>query len=76
MTLHTTIPLELVLQGFDEEPEPTFEVWTGDVKLQVVPMAHGMGRIVRVLQCALDDYLRPELTPGSVVYYDTDSSKH
>ncbi|MCR2805072.1 YlzJ-like family protein [Paenibacillus soyae] len=73
MTLHTMLPLELVLQGFDQEPEPTCEVWSGDVKLEIVPVAQGMGRIVRVLQCKLEDYLRPELTPGSIIYYAADN---
>ncbi|MEK3882199.1 YlzJ-like family protein [Paenibacillus sp. PL2-23] len=71
MTLHTTMPLELVLQGFGDEAEETCEVWRGDIMLQVVPIAHGMGRVVRLLQCSLNDYLRPELAPGSIVYYDT-----
>lgn len=69
MTLHTTMPLELVLQGFDEEQEPLQEVWAGGVKMQVVPVAPGMGKIVRLLACSLDDYLKPELTPGTIIQY-------
>ncbi len=69
MTLYTSMPLELVLDGFHNEPEPLHEVWAAGVKMQVVPLAPGVGRIVRLLECNLHDYLRPELAPGSVISF-------
>lgn len=69
MTLYTPMPLELVLQSSDEESEEMLDVWCGDVRMQVVPTAPGIGRIVRLLECALDDYLNPAFTPGSYVRY-------
>ncbi|MDQ6419196.1 YlzJ-like family protein [Paenibacillus sp. LHD-117] len=70
MTLHTIMPLELVLQGYDEEMEPTLDVWTRGVKMQVAPVAPGYGRIVRLLECTLYDYLNPALAPGSLIRFD------
>lgn len=70
MTLHTVIPMELVLQGFDVDPEGTHEVRVKGIKMEVLPLAPGMGRIVRLLDCSLNDYLNPALTPGSVIQFD------
>ncbi|MFD0587523.1 YlzJ-like family protein [Paenibacillus sp. GCM10027627] len=73
MTLHTTMPLELVFHGMDKEQEPLQEIWAGGVRMQIVPIAPGMGRIVRLLDCSLDDYLNPELTPGNVICFGRQS---
>lgn len=70
MTLHTTMPLELVLQGIDEKIEPMQEVWARGVRMQVIPVAPGMGRIVRLLDCSLHDYLEPTLSPGTIIHYN------
>lgn len=71
MTLHTVMPLELVLQGIDNErAEPMHEVKVKGIKMQIVPIAPGMGRIVRLLDCSLHDYLNPALMPGAVIAYN------
>lgn len=69
MTLYTSMPLELVLDGINNEQEPLQEVWAAGVKMQVIPLAPGVGKIVRLLDCSLHDYLRPELTPGSLISF-------
>lgn len=69
MTLYTSMPLELVLEGFNDEVEPLQEVWANGVKMQVTPVAPGMGKIVRLLECDLNDYLNPSLMPGTIVHY-------
>ncbi|MBH5316579.1 YlzJ-like family protein [Paenibacillus sp. GSMTC-2017] len=69
MTLYTTMPLETVLQGFNEEMEPLHEIWVQGIHMQVEPIAPGMGKVVRLLNCSLDDYLNPELMPGSLIHY-------
>ncbi|REK76566.1 YlzJ-like family protein [Paenibacillus paeoniae] len=72
MTLHTIMPLELVLQGIhNEEAEPMHEVTVKGIKMQVVPIAPGMGKIVRLLDCSLHDYLNPALMPGALIPYHT-----
>ncbi|MFF2888135.1 YlzJ-like family protein [Paenibacillus sp. NPDC057967] len=71
MTLHTVMPLELVLQGIhDEQDKPMHEVTVRGIKMQVIPVAPGMGRIVRLLDCSLHDYLNPAFMPGAVIPYN------
>lgn len=74
MTLYTSMPLELVMEGLENEMEPMQEVWASGIKMQVVPIAAGMGKIVRLLECNLDDYLNPNYTPGSIVHYGSRSN--
>ncbi|WP_168122196.1 YlzJ-like family protein [Paenibacillus sp. HB172176] len=69
MTLYTAVPFELVFQGYDQEPEQLHEISTGGIRMQIVAVAPGIGRIVRLLECRLDDYLRPELAPGTLIHY-------
>lgn len=76
MTLYTTMPLELVLDGFQNEPAPMVEVNRGELTMLLAPVAPGIGRIVRLLTAPLDYYLRPEYAPGSLVYYGTPGLEH
>ncbi|RXZ77908.1 hypothetical protein EBB07_28005 [Paenibacillaceae bacterium] len=69
MTLYTSMPLEAVLDGVNNDREPAVEIHYGSVLLSVEPVAPGIGRVVRVLQGSLEDYLRPELTPGTMLTY-------
>jgi hypothetical protein len=69
MTIYTNMPLELVLEGLHDEVEKVQEVWANGVKMQVMPVAPGMGKIVRLIECGLDDYLNPNLMPGTIVHY-------
>ena len=69
MTLYTNMPLELVLEGFNDEMENLQEIWSNGVKMQVMPVAPGMGKIVRLLECQLDDYLNPQFMPGNIIHY-------
>ncbi|WP_419873153.1 YlzJ-like family protein [Candidatus Pristimantibacillus sp. PTI5] len=69
MTLYTNMPLELVLEGFNDEMENLQEIWSNGVKMQVMPVAPGMGKIVRLLECQLDDYLNPKFMPGNIIHY-------
>lgn len=69
MTLYTNMPLEVVLEGFNDDREDMQEIWTSGVKMQVIPIAPGMGKIVRLIECGLDDYLNPLFTPGTIIQY-------
>ncbi|WP_028561375.1 YlzJ-like family protein [Paenibacillus pinihumi] len=69
MTLYTSMPLELVLSGHDQEREPWIEIQVGGVMMQVEPTGHGIGKIVRIINGSLEDYLRPELSPGRTIIY-------
>ncbi|MCU6707163.1 YlzJ-like family protein [Paenibacillus sp. J5C_2022] len=69
MMLHTTMPLEMVLQGLEDAQEHFQEVTVQGIRMQITPVAPGIGKIVRLLDCSLNDYLNPELTPGSYIHY-------
>lgn len=69
--LYTIVPLEEVLAGFqaEEKINQGREVWVDGVYMQVEPIAPGMGKVIRLIHCGLDDYLNPQLSPGTVVKY-------
>lgn len=71
MMLYTSMPAELVWAGYNEEQQPQqhIEVNAGGILMQVEPLGHGRGKIVRLLHAAIDDYLRPELSPGQIINY-------
>ncbi|MFB9329759.1 YlzJ-like family protein [Paenibacillus aurantiacus] len=69
MTLYTSMPLELVLSGMNEQPGPYVDIVIGDIKMQVEPVSPGIGKIVRLLECPLDAYLNPQYTPGTIIAY-------
>ncbi|MFC4811228.1 YlzJ-like family protein [Paenibacillus sp. GCM10023250] len=74
MTIYSVMPLELVLDGIHQQPGPYLTVKAGDVRLQIEAVAPGIGRIVRLADGPLDAYLRPELTPGTLVAYGAQTS--
>ncbi|MBO9600703.1 MAG: YlzJ-like family protein [Cohnella sp.] len=74
MTLYTTMPLELVLDGMQAQPGPFVEITRGEVTMQVRPTAPGVGTIVRLLSAPLDQYLNPEYMPGRSIYYAAEAS--
>jgi len=71
MTIHTIMPLELVFDGMSAQPDcrPLVEIESGDMRLQIEPLYPGVGRIVRLVSCPLDHYLRQDLAPGSLFVY-------
>ncbi|OMF36749.1 hypothetical protein BK133_08895 [Paenibacillus sp. FSL H8-0548] len=70
MTIYTNMPLEAVFEGINEEMGQYQEVWSNGVRMQVTPVAPGMGKIVRLIDCSLDDYLDPNLMPGMIIHYN------
>ncbi len=70
MTIYTPMPMELVLDGWRNEPGPFVEVTIHGAFMQLSPTdAPGIGRIVRLLSAPLDYYLRSEYAPGQLVSY-------
>ncbi|MCC3371812.1 YlzJ-like family protein [Cohnella sp. REN36] len=74
MTLYTVVPLEIVLEGWSENPAPMLELVLGEARLLLAPVAPGVGRIVRLVAAPLDHYLRPEYAPGQLICYGDGSS--
>ncbi|MBB6672854.1 YlzJ-like family protein [Cohnella nanjingensis] len=69
MTLYTTMPLEIVMEGWSEDPPPMLELTFGETRLLLAPVAPGVGRIVRLVAAPLDHYLRPEYAPGQLICF-------
>lgn len=69
MSLYTTMPLELVLDGWDREPGPFVDLTVRGVTMRLVPVAPGIGRIERLIHAPLECYLRPEFAPGQMICY-------
>ena len=69
MTIYTNMPLELVFEGLNDEKESMQEVLSNGIRMQVIPVAPGMGKIVRIIDCSLNDYLNPDLMPGTIIHY-------
>lgn len=69
MTLYTVTPLECVLDGILQSPAATVEISYQGVSMQVEPVSPGIGKIVRLLHCQLEDYLNPAYAPGSLIAY-------
>lgn len=68
MILYTPVQLELVLEGFDQTRYPDYQ----EIKYKGVPMLvegteYGRKRIVKLLSTDPFDYLKPEMTPGSII---------
>lgn len=68
MILYTPMQLELVFEGFDNTRYPEYK----EVEYQGVPMivetlGSGRQKIVKLLSTNPFDYLKPELTPGSII---------
>lgn len=69
MTIYTALPLELVLDGMGKEPGPYLETTIDGMTVQLVPVAPGIGRIVRLLNAPLDRYLMSQYEPGRTIRY-------
>lgn len=68
MILHTIVPLHLVLEGHDRQPQ-WVEVEVQGRTLLVEPVSAAHGRVVRLISSNPADYLRPEWQPGVQINY-------
>ncbi len=75
MTFYTAMPLELVLDGIQNDPGPFVEVTIKDVTLQVIPVAPGIGRIERILSAPLHYYLLSKYSPGQMICFHPSSEQ-
>ncbi|NLJ24565.1 MAG: hypothetical protein GX354_03930 [Firmicutes bacterium] len=63
----TIIPPEVVWEGIEEKPKDLLQLeWLG-VQMLVEPLQFAQGKIVRLLSSEPNDFLRPELQPGSII---------
>ena len=71
MSLHTIVPLELVLDGWSRQKEagPFVDLTVRGVTMRVIPVSPGVYKIERLLSAPLECYLAPEFQPGQLVFY-------
>ncbi|MRN54807.1 YlzJ-like family protein [Paenibacillus monticola] len=67
MILYTVMPMEQVWEGALHTFPPVREISIKGVLMQVEPLEEGRARIVRLLDCSLDRYLDPALSPGAII---------
>ena len=68
MILWTIFPVEIVLNGIERPPELA-EVDYAGKKILVEKVTDAQYRIIRLLTTNPQDYLRPDLQPGSILTY-------
>lgn len=68
MILYTPLPLEQVLEGMDKKYNYK-EIDVEGVKLLIEPIDIDQGKIVRVISSNPQDFLKPNLSPGSIIKF-------
>lgn len=66
MILYTPLPLELVLEGFDQ-PREYREIKIDGVTMVVEKINDHQSRIVRLISTNPNDFLSPKYQPGSII---------
>ncbi|RJO61792.1 MAG: hypothetical protein C4542_05615 [Dehalococcoidia bacterium] len=68
MILYTPMQLELVLEGFDQNKYPCYqELDHKGVTVLVEDVGGGKRKVVKLLSTNPYDFLRPELSPGTIL---------
>lgn len=69
MILYTVLPLEDVLEGVEQDPQPTIQLSLGGgILVEAEPLGSFQARVVRVLSTDPRHYLEPHCQPGSIIY--------
>jgi hypothetical protein len=69
MIIYTSMPLELVYEGFENFIPQHEEIVHNGVSMVVEPFGTHQSKIVRLLSCNPQDYLNPSYSPGSVIHF-------
>ncbi|MFD2116769.1 YlzJ-like family protein [Paenibacillus yanchengensis] len=68
MVMYTIVSDQLLFA--DDQPfETSIEVQISGRTVAVTPIASGVGKVVRLIDCSLEDYLNPIFTPGNIIHY-------
>lgn len=68
MLLYTLMPLDIVLDGADDDYELD-EITIDNIKLLVEPIDLKHGKITRLISSNPQDYLNPKYSPGNIFNY-------
>lgn len=70
MILWTIIPMEIVFNGVADDAQPQYEeLQYGSARLMVERTGPTQCRVVRIVSTDPNDYLRPEIQPGSTIMF-------
>ncbi len=69
MIMYTSMPLELVYEGFDDFRPQYEEIEYNGVHMVIEPTGKNQARIVRLLSPDPQDYLNPDYFPGTLIHF-------
>ncbi|HZK23771.1 MAG TPA: YlzJ-like family protein [Oscillospiraceae bacterium] len=65
--LWTVMPLEMVMEGSDSFAPTYTEISWQESTLVVEPLEMNTARVVRIISTNPEDYLNPQVQPGSII---------
>ncbi|GEM_PF-2115051 len=65
--MYTILPIEEVMEGWDEFEPHYVEVRRGSITMVVEPLRFGQGRIIRIISSNPSTHLDPQLQPGCLI---------
>ncbi|GAA0365941.1 YlzJ-like family protein [Bacillus horti] len=74
MIIYTSVPLEWVFAGYDSFQPEHEEIVHEGVQMVVEPCGAYQAKIVRLLSPNPQDYLNASLSPGSIIYFRSDTN--
>jgi hypothetical protein len=69
MIIYTSMPLELVYEGYENFNPQYEEIVHNGVSMVIEPSGAYQGKIVRLLSSNPQDFLNPSHSPGSVIHF-------
>jgi hypothetical protein len=69
MILYSVIPVEVVFQGLDTHKPQYEDIELQGVSMQVERISSSEARIMRLYSVNPQDYLNPQLYPGTLIEY-------
>jgi len=67
--LHSILPEELVMEGFDKSDYSFCDVKIDGISMQVEFVDNTRARIIRLYSNDPNDFLNPRYAPGTVIHY-------
>ncbi|GAB6931440.1 hypothetical protein JCM10914A_54230 [Paenibacillus sp. JCM 10914] len=67
MIWYSVMPLDMT--STEPKPDSSTEIRVEGVLMEVEPLSKTHAKIVRLLDCGLDDYLNPRFAPGGIICY-------
>jgi hypothetical protein len=71
MIYYTTMPMDVVMEGFEQREKPRYyEISLNGVRMQVQAINERQASIVRILSGNPQDYLNPNYAPGTLIEFE------